>query len=197
MKAKHSSNSSILKKFIILFFIILLIFAIFFFINKNNKKGNNIFSSKKNNNTTSSSISTVDTIDIPDQIGSYTVVGKIVIDKIKIEQYILDTEDLASLELGTRKKYGPNLNEPGNFCISGHNYTEIFGLLPNLQIDDTFDVIDKEKSRKVTYKIYDKYTVYPEDLDCLNQDTNDKREVTLITCTPGNLTRLIIKAKEI
>lgn len=194
MKAKHSSNSSILKKLIVLFFIVLLICSILFFINKFNKKNKN---QKETNTNKSSSISTVDTIDIPDQIGSYNVVGKIIIDKIKIEQYILDTEDLASLELGTRKKYGPNLNEPGNFCISGHNYTEIFGLLPNLQIDDTFDIIDKEKSRKVTYKIYDKYTVYPEDLDCLNQNTNDKREVTLITCTPGNLTRLIIKAKEI
>lgn len=197
MKAKHSSNSSILKKIIIFFFILLLICTIIFFINKFNKKGDNLFSSKEKNNNKNSSISTVDTIGIPNQVGNYSVLGKIVISKIKIEQYILDTNDDAALELGTTKFYGPKLNEPGNFCIAGHNYNEIFGLLPNLEINDTFDIIDKENSRKVTYKIYNKYTVYPEDLDCLNQETNDKREVTLITCTPGNLTRLIIKAKEV
>lgn len=195
MKSKHSNSSRLTKILTIMFFLILIICVIFFFMKKNKKEDNKTLSNTTQSKT--SSVETIEQINIPDKIGDYDVLGKIVLDKIKIEQYILDTNDDAALELGTTKFYGPNLNEPGNFCIAGHNYDEIFGFLANLEIDDTFYIIDKANSKKVTYKIYDKYTVYPDNLDCLNQDTNEKREVTLITCTPGNLTRLIIKAKEI
>lgn len=197
MKAKHSSKSSLFKKLIIIFFIVLIIFTILFFIKKLKHKNENSISSKGNNNTENSSIENIDTVDIPDTIDTYTVLGKIVIEKVEIEQYIIKENTTESQELGAIKFYGPGLNQPGNLCLAGHNYPELFGPLANLEINDTFYIIDKENSKKVTYKIYDKYTVYPDNLDCLNQETNDKREVTLITCTPGNLTRLILKAKEI
>ena len=202
MKAKHSNNLSIFKKIIIVFFIILLICSIYFFMqNKKERTESNI--SNNSDEQTNSSVEVVENINMPDKIENYNVLGKIVIDKVGIEQYILEVpnkeQTMEALELGVIKFYAPdfNLNESGNFCIEGHNYQEIFGHLMNIEKDDTFYIIDKTNSKKVTYKIYDKYTVYPDNLDSLNQETNDKREVTLITCTPGNLTRLIIKAREI
>jgi len=202
LKAKHSNNLSIFKKIIIVFFIILLICSIYFFMqNKKERTESNI--SNNSDEQTNSSVEVVENINMPDKIENYNVLGKIVIDKVGIEQYILEVpnkeQTMEALELGVIKFYAPdfNLNEPGNFCIEGHNYQEIFGHLMNIEKDDTFYIIDKTNSKKVTYKIYDKYTVYPDNLDSLNQETNDKREVTLITCTPGNLTRLIIKAREI
>ena len=69
--------------------------------------------------------------------------------------------------------------------------------MDDVDIKDTFYIIDKAKDRKITYEIYDKYTVNPTDLECLNQETDNKREVTIITCNPGGLTRLIVKAREI
>ena len=50
---------------------------------------------------------------------------------------------------------------------------------------------------KVEYEIYDIYMVQPEDVRCLSQETNGKREVTLITCTTDSEKRIIVKAKEV
>ena len=47
------------------------------------------------------------------------------------------------------------------------------------------------------YKVYDKYTVVPEDVSCTSQLTNGRKEITLITCTNDNKLRYIIKAREI
>lgn len=83
----------------------------------------------------------------------------------------------------------------GNFCITGHNYKGIFQKLKDLEIGDEFYLIGAD-GRKVTYAIYDKYSINPVNEDCLKQNTNGKREVTLITCDPGAVTRLILKAEE-
>ena len=56
-------------------------------------------------------------------------------------------------------------------------------------------LITRETKERVDYQIYDKYTCEPTDLDCLNQNQDGKKEVTLITCNPGGLTRLICKGK--
>lgn len=121
---------------------------------------------------------------IPNKIEDYEVIGEIVIDKINVDKYILNKTTNKSLDLSVTKFYGPNANDIGNFCITGHNYEGLFKELRQLEINDTFCIVDKKNYEKVTYKIYDKYTVYPTNLECLNQDTNNKREVTLITCNP-------------
>ena len=140
---------------------------------------------------------TVDINNIPDKMGEYKVLGVIVIDKLGLQKNILEETTDSSLNLSVTKFYGPNLNEIGNFCITGHNYKDIFECANDLELDDTFYVVDKANREKVTYKIYNKYTVNPTELDCLNQETEGKREVTLITCNPGGITRLIVKAREI
>ena len=52
-------------------------------------------------------------------------------------------------------------------------------------------------NRKIEYAVYDKYEVLPEDDSCTNQNTNGKKEVTLITCTNDSKKRVIVKAREI
>jgi len=135
--------------------------------------------------------------EIPYKMEEVEVLGAISIYKLGLQKNILDKTTDSSLSLSVTKFYGPNINEKGNFCITGHNYKNIFAYLDNLELGDTFYIVDKKRSEKVTYKIYDKYTVNPNELECLNQDTDGKREVTLITCNPGGLTRLILKAREI
>jgi len=49
----------------------------------------------------------------------------------------------------------------------------------------------------VEYKIYDKYTVKADDLECTSQETNGKTEITLITCTNNKNKRLILKGTKI
>ena len=192
------------KKFAIVLIILLLVFVLYVvFIKKNDDEvvetNTNIVNDIQENDV-SNEISNVlvndvdlkeyvDT-DMPDYIQGYGVLGQIVIDEIDMENYILDSTDDYSLNLAVTKFYGPDLNQRGNFCITGHNMKGMFNNLKKLDKGDTFYIIDKKNKEKVTYKIYDKKTISPTDLDCLNQDTNNKRVVTLITCN----TRRIDKA---
>lgn len=136
-------------------------------------------------------------VEIPEKMGNYQVLGQLVIEKIQVTKNILDISENDSLKLSVAKLYGPNVNESGNFCISGHNWNNMLKRLSEMQVGDTFYVINRETKTKVNYKIYNMYTCVPEDLSCLDQNHDGKREVTLITCNPGGLTRLICKAEEI
>lgn len=133
---------------------------------------------------------------IPEKMGKYEVLGQLVIDKIGVTKNILNISEDASLKLSVAKLYGSNLNESGNFCICGHNWKSMLKRLPEMQVGDTFYMINRETKTKVNYEIYNIYSCVPEDLSCLEQNNDGKREVTLITCNPGGLTRLICKARE-
>ena len=136
----------------------------------------------------------VDT-DMPDYIQGYGVLGEIVIDEIDMENYILDSTDDYSLNLAVTKFYGPDLNQRGNFVITGHNARGLFNNLKKLEVGDTFYIIDKETEEKVTYRINEKETISPTDLDCLNQDTNNKRVVTLITCNTRRIDKTYAESR--
>lgn len=128
----------------------------------------------------------------------YEVAAKIEIPKIKLETYILQTYSIKALKVCITKFWGPNANEIGNFCIAGHNYKNknMFDNLNKLEIGDRFFISDNTIG-KVEYEIYDIYTVKPEDVSCLSQETNNTREVTLITCTIDTKKRIIVKAREL
>lgn len=132
---------------------------------------------------------------MPAEIEGYSVLGQLVIEKLGVEQYILDSTEDGAYENGVVKLYGDYINEIGNFCIAGHNYEGVFEKLNELEIDDTFYILNR-KEEKTEYKIVGIYDIEPEDLTCLVP--NDKTvEVTLITCENGAITRLVVKAEMI
>ncbi len=149
------------------------------------------------NNTVSEDTKKYENVDIPEQLGGYNVLGQIVLDKIEVRQNILYKTEDEALKLGVTKFYGPKINEAGNFCICGHNYNNILKRLDEMDVGDQFYIITRETKERIDYQIYDKYSCEPTDLSCLNQNQDGKKEVTLITCNPGGLTRLICKAREI
>lgn len=149
------------------------------------------------NNTVSEDTKKYENVDIPEQLGGYNVLGQIVLDKIEVRQNILYKTEDEALKLGVTKFYGPKINEAGNFCICGHNYTNILKRLDEMNVGDQFYIITRETKERIDYQIYDKYSCEPTDLSCLNQNQDGKKEVTLITCNPGGLTRLICKAREV
>lgn len=138
----------------------------------------------------------VDVSNIPEKMGNYDVLGQLVIDKIGINKNILAISESASLKLSVAKLCGPNLDEPGNFCIDGHNWNNMLQKLSEIQVGDTLYIIDRNTKEKINYEVYNTYVCVPEDLSCLKQNKDGKKELTLITCTPGGAKRFICKARE-
>lgn len=133
-------------------------------------------------------------LEMEESINGYQILGKIVIDDINVEQYILNSVEDEALDSGVGKLYGSSLNNYGNFCIAGHNKENVFEKLTELEVGDEFTIIDR-KLNETIYKITEIYTVEPDDLKCLMQDEN-KIEITLITCENEATQRLVVKAEE-
>ena len=51
--------------------------------------------------------------------------------------------------------------------------------------------------KTIEYKIFKKYVVKPDDVQCVNSINEKTREITLLTCTNGRSNRLVLKAREI
>lgn len=128
----------------------------------------------------------------------YYSIGVINIPSIDVNYPILSTYSDALLKISPCKFHGPNPNEVGNLCIAGHNYrnSKFFSKVPKLQNGDIIEITDLG-GNTVTYLVYDKFIVNPDQLECTSQLTGGKREITLITCTDDNKQRYIIKAREI
>lgn len=133
---------------------------------------------------------------IEEKYKGYNVLAKLEIPQIELETYIINFSESA-LNISVTKFWGPNPNEVGNLCIAGHNFKNknMFHNLRKLQIGDKLTIKDN-KIGVIEYEIYNIYTVVPEDVTCLSQETEERREVTLITCTNDSKKRIIIKARE-
>lgn len=127
----------------------------------------------------------------------YSTIGIITVPKLNIEYPILSDWSYELLKNATCKLIGPDLNEVGNFCIIGHNYRNnlFFSKLETLQKWDIIQIKDTS-GRMLEYIVYDKYVVEPDDLSCTDQNTDGKKEITLITCYNNGTQRTIIKAIE-
>lgn len=84
--------------------------------------------------------------------------------------------------------------EVGNCCLVGHRsytYGEYFNRLDEIEVGDTLLV--KTDNNIYTYKVNEIKIVEPEEVSVLDQ--HDKKEITLITCTPIRIAthRLIVK----
>lgn len=135
---------------------------------------------------------------LPTDIEGFEIIGKLEIPKINLSTYILAETSEESLNKSVTKLCGPNINEVGNFCILGHNYNKsnMFGNLKKLEINDVI-ILTNIYGQQVQYMVYDIYKVYPNEVECLKQETYGNRDVTLITCTTGAIKRLVIKLTEI
>ena len=117
------------------------------------------------------------------------------IPKIDISYPVIGHYSEDNLNIAPTKVTGPEPNNLGNFVIAAHNNLNeaFFSNLDKLNEDDLVELTDKS-GRKMKYKVYDVYEVEQNDFSCLNQDTNYKKELTLLTCVKYNRDkRLIVK----
>jgi len=135
---------------------------------------------------------------IPKNIDGYEVIGRLQIPNIELDTYILSETNKNTLNKSVTKLCGPKVNGVGNLCITGHNYIndKMFSKLKKLEKDDRILITDIYDNT-LEYVVYDTYKVKPDEVECLSQETEGEREVTLITCTTGALKRLIVKAIEV
>ena len=137
-------------------------------------------------------------VEIPETYLDYHVTAKIIIPKINLETNVLRDFSKETLDKCLVKFWGPNPNEIGNFCIAGHNYEKenMFSDLKELEVGEEFYLLDN-KNGKYTYVISDIYKVNYKNIEPINQNTDGKRVVTLITCTNySNDERLIVRGIE-
>lgn len=131
----------------------------------------------------------------------YYTIGNINIPKIKCKYPILasDTTNFDTmLKIAPCKFYGANPNDIGNLCVAGHNYrnSQFFSKVPTLEKGDIIEITDSF-GETLEYEVYDNFIITKDQTECISQQTNGKREVTLITCTNANDEhRVIVKARE-
>lgn len=125
------------------------------------------------------------------------VIGTIEIPKIDIKYPILSDISDELLKISPCRFYGPYPNQNGNLCIAAHNYDDnrFFSNLHKLDIGDTVNIYDVSNNL-TSYIIYNKFESSENDTSCTNQNTNGRKELTLITCNNVSKNRLIIKARK-
>lgn len=201
MKNKKPNKSRVIINFIL----VILIFGIITYLRietnseKNIKQANNY--EVKNVVTSTNNIKENEKVyskeEVIKEYKGYEVDSKLEIPKIELETYILKDFSKETLNMSVTKFWGCKPNTIGNYCIAGHNFKNknMFHDLKKLKRNDNLFIIDN-KVGKVEYEVYDVYKVFPEDTSCLEQETNGKKEVTLITCTSDSEERIIVKATE-
>ncbi len=145
----------------------------------------------QNNNTQVSEITTT-----YDGV-SYTVLGKIRINKINIYQPILKENTKRAYDASVVKISGPELNTSGNVAIGGHNFMRgnFFIKINRLRENDKVTITDLS-GKSVDYYVYEYGVTTIDDASYLAQPENgDDMIVTLVTCTKGGKERYYVKAK--
>ena len=136
-------------------------------------------------------------LELSQEVASPFVIGLIQIEKINLLYPILSTVSDELLNIAPCRFYGPMPNQIGNICIAGHNNAndKLFGKLDMLNNGDIIKIYDLN-GYIVDYYIYNIQTIQADDTSCMYQNTNNKRELSLITCNSIKNSRLLVKAVE-
>lgn len=128
----------------------------------------------------------------------FVMIGYITIPKTNVKLPILDTVTPDSLNTAVAALYpsNPQLNEPGNVVIIGHNYRngKFFSDNDKLSVGDKI-LIKDTTGRELSYTIYQKFQTTEQDTSFYTRNTNGIAEITLSTCTDDGDARIIILAK--
>ncbi len=128
----------------------------------------------------------------------FVMLGYITIPKTSVKQPILDTVTPDSLNTAVAVLYpsNPQLNQPGNVVIIGHNYRNGKFFSDNNKLNEGDKILIKDNSGKeLSYTIYRKFQTSEQDTGFYTRDTNGATEISLSTCTDDSKERIIILAR--
>ena len=197
---KFKINKEKLINFIIILIVILLYIAVFMYIFSS-------FRERKRKEVSKGIVEKIDDIishnesiaeaEISYGAYKYTVLGKLYIKKINLNEPILKENTAGAYNTALVKITGPNLNENGNFVIGGHNFMRgnYFIKINRLVKNDVITLTDLS-GRKENYYVYE-YGIYNKDdaSYLAKPSNNDEKIVTLVTCTKGGKERYVVKAR--
>ena len=189
IKIEKNKYKKIFKIQLVVSLISIIIILIYFINNYINEKKFENISSIINNNLKLSSIYEINKIKTEESL----YFGKIIIEKINLENVVFNKYSEELLKISPCKFYGGKFEEKGNICIAGHNYNDnrFFSRLDELELKDIIKLIDVN-GKFYEYQIYEIYETDEDDLNPLKSKKD--YELTLITCDNLNNKRIIIKA---
>lgn len=126
----------------------------------------------------------------------YTILGKIEIPSIGFKSVIIKENTYSAMSVGVIKTYGSDLNEPGGFVLSGHNFRGKSVFLYNIRTLKNSDkiYITDTNGRKIEYSVYSvERNVSPTETSYMQ--IYDGLHVTMVTCENGGKSRIVVKAK--
>lgn len=123
------------------------------------------------------------------------ILGVVRIEKIDIEYPIVKYYSDKSLDDAITLYAGPDLNQPGNVVLAGHHGwgNLFFTRIDKLVKGDAIDVTDS-RGGTLRYVVNDYYEVKPTDRSVLNQNTDGRHKLTLISCSQNARMRYIVHA---
>jgi len=128
---------------------------------------------------------------------NFTVLGKLIINKINMNVPILKENNDKSYNTSVVKMSGPALNEYGNVSIGGHNFMKgnFMIKIMKLKENDVVTITDLT-GRSINYYVYEYKKTTIDDASYLVQPDDKKvKIVTLVTCTRGGKERYYVKAR--
>ncbi|GAA0102374.1 sortase [Paraclostridium bifermentans] len=162
----------------------------------------NYTTSKINNKMVEDYKETIITSDIKnDEYNLGDVIGVLNIPKIDLEVAIKRGIDNEILKDAVGHFENTSMaGEYGNFAVAGHRaYTsnKFFSNLDELQVGDEINVLSGNEEFK--YKVNNIEVVTPDKVDVVDSTDKNKKEITLVTCTPKYIGshRLIVKGEYI
>ena len=127
------------------------------------------------------------------------VIGVLTIPKINLEVAIKRGVDNKILKDAVGHFENTSMpGDYGNFAVAGHRaYTsnKFFSNLDELQIGDEINVLSGNEQFK--YKVNNIEVVTPDKVDVVDSTDKNKKEITLVTCTPKYIGshRLVVKGE--
>jgi LPXTG-site transpeptidase (sortase) family protein len=147
------------------------------------------------NNTITDNNNTV--LSTPKPVQKQTILGRIKIEKIRLNEVIVEGVERSNLAAGIGHVPGTaGLGMEGNCVLAGHRnatFKTFFRHLDQLELGDQITIIEGDK--EYTYTVNNKSVVEPSEVSVL-RSTTGHYDLTLITCTPLYIAshRLVISA---